>query len=439
MQQLIVSDFVGLQASCCHLLHQSACLLCLTPSEMSLQERVEADDVDEIELLHLLEVRRGTVEFAALHACVQETIVDHGRHPLSARLQAVKDTCSAVQVAVLYICLDHGRVALNVTGSPHASCAVGRGRFEHPGMIGEALSKVSLAEFGRELQQESCQCCSWQHTSRCHLPLEEVARGFGEITMCQDSTHCDKHLGTCHSGTNATVHLEHKEGEIGIAHGPASLKQRQGQWVSDCETRICSSDFQVLQEITKALGISCKAQSPCHGLVCTGPPRYLHGSTRGQQLAARRQAPLPSAFRSEQIVELLRIETSTYALQLVCRSCHAAVPTGQIHDLHGNAGSNRALGPIRWRGHLPQVAEGLVQAAAMGGSGGQDGTHPRREGLRGKASSGCGDADIVAAAKLRGHEAGVGARVRNLAALLQQAEDDVQHLDRVIAEQDCWK
>mmetsp|Transcript_144587 Transcript_144587/g.367008 ORF Transcript_144587/g.367008 Transcript_144587/m.367008 type:complete len:233 (-) Transcript_144587:48-746(-) len=79
--------------------------------------------------------------------------------------------------------------------------------------------------------------------------------------------------------------------------------------------------------------------------------------------------------------------------------------------------------------------ESFVQAAAMGGGGDQNGTHAWCEGLTLQAGSGLGNTDVVASAQLRSHEASVGGNVCFLAMLLQDTEDDVQHLHGVVAEQ----
>merc|ERR1719420_2134321 len=114
-QEVIVGDLVRLKTSSRHLLHEFMCLLGQSLVQVGLENSVVADHIHEVKLLHFFKELLGTIEVAALHACIKKAIVDHRSWGnFAARANFFKHAPGTGQVALTSMGFDHPSVALQL-------------------------------------------------------------------------------------------------------------------------------------------------------------------------------------------------------------------------------------------------------------------------------------------------------------------------------------
>mmetsp|Transcript_102486 Transcript_102486/g.294016 ORF Transcript_102486/g.294016 Transcript_102486/m.294016 type:complete len:309 (-) Transcript_102486:240-1166(-) len=152
-----------------------------------------------------------------------------------------------------------------------------------------------------------------------------------------------------------------------------------------------------------------------------------------QVLADLRTALAPLGH--EEIFKLLLLEVGAQALHRLHSSQHALLASGQGQDLRGHCMRKWALGAFGRLGHMLQMDERLVKAAALSSGRCQDRSHARSEGIARHTGTGGCNALVVAAPQLCCHQAGIDGDVGDVAKLLEETEHDVQHLDGIVTEQ----
>mmetsp|Transcript_106315 Transcript_106315/g.227023 ORF Transcript_106315/g.227023 Transcript_106315/m.227023 type:complete len:232 (+) Transcript_106315:1132-1827(+) len=229
MEELIVCDLVRLQATSCHLSHQSPGLLGFAAREVSFEHGVEAHDIDEVELLHLLEVLQGAIDVIALHTSIEVAVIDQGAQLSAPRAEAVEDRSRPGQVAVAGVRLDHRGLALKVGESATAGGCIGGRRLQGGAVVGEALGQGAAASLGCDLHQGGCERRIRPSTPWRHLELINVTGVLESIASDECATSACQGLASGCACTCSAMESHDTRNEFGILDELASLEKSQGE------------------------------------------------------------------------------------------------------------------------------------------------------------------------------------------------------------------
>mmetsp|Transcript_60427 Transcript_60427/g.174343 ORF Transcript_60427/g.174343 Transcript_60427/m.174343 type:complete len:763 (+) Transcript_60427:578-2866(+) len=427
VKQLVEGDLVGLQAAAAHLFDQGPRLVGMTPGEVHLQHRVVPNDVDEVQLLHLFEVRGCALDVTALHASVEEAIEDQRRELHAALPELAEDRGRSAQVALFGVALDERRLPLQLA----RASALARARTPSGAMLREALRELRPAELSRGLRQRTREGGVRPATTGQHLCLAEVASALGAVARDQRAAGAPEEFAAGRRPGRARE-FEGLLCEVTVDDGPAAIEQRHSQALRD---RHGARRLQLGEEVTEPIRISSGGQRTGKDLVGARSERHLQGRTGIQELPASgrpRLAPLPR----EDLLEVLRLGPRPEALQLLRRREDTLLPRREGQHLRRGARWQRALRlGVHGRGHLPQVAQRLVEAATLRRRRREDGAHARRQRLAGQTRGSVRNAEEVLAPQLRSHKPHVGRRVCRPPLLLQQRKRGVEKLHGVIPQQ----
>jgi hypothetical protein len=232
------------------------------------------------------------------------------------------------------------------------------------------------------------------------------------------------------------VKRHNAQGEVTLARCHARLKESQSQRLAD-DNATLTFCFQLIHERDDSGLILLVRKQACKRLISVWTLLYLQRGCRLKQISTNSCAVTPT-LRGKQLIQLARLEPSTHADQFLHGGRDALFPDREHQNFRHGIGP-QYLRRRRWQ--LAKVAEGFVQPSAMGRGGREHRSHLWRNGLAiREAPCGCvGDANVIPATELRGHETCVDCRLDNVPALLKQCQSTVGKLHSIVTEEARWE